>query len=145
MLPSIFQASRSQAKESFTRALQVTVASARISHAQACKHGQFAYGRTHSQLDTHVSSPIPDTHFAHQPTCSSAPHTGTAIPPCAHNIQIGTFQRKPVKSHRRHNCGLQGSAYAHCTRAYLTSTVLATLASLLFLNTVQLPQTAITH
>ncbi len=35
VLPSIFQASRSQAKENFTHALQVTVASARISHAQA--------------------------------------------------------------------------------------------------------------
>ncbi len=39
-------------------------------------------------------------------------------------------------------CGLRGSAYAHYTRAYLTSTVLATLASLLILNTAQLPQAA---
>ncbi len=38
------------------------------------------------------------------------------------------------QSHGQYNCELQGSAYAHCTRAYLTRTVSATLASLVFLN-----------
>ncbi len=140
MLPSVFQASRGQAKESPAS----TVASARISHTQASKHGQFACGCTHSQLDTHISSPIPDTHFAHQLTVLL--HTRGRLFLLVHTAyKIGTFQWKPAKSHRRHNCGLQGSAHAHYTRAYLTSTVLATLASLLFLNTAQLPQPAITH
>ncbi len=89
-------------------------------------------------MDTHVSSPIPDTHFAHKITVLL--HTrGRSFLLVHTTYKIGTFQRKPAKSHRRHNCGLRGSAYAHYTRAYLTSTVLATLASLLFLNTAQLP------
>ncbi len=92
-----FQASskhpcRSQAKESFTQALQVTVASARVSHAQAWKHEQFAYGCTHSQLDTHVSSPIPDTHFAHQLTVLL--HTrGRPFLLVHTTYKIGTFQQ----------------------------------------------------
>ncbi len=105
------------------------------------KHGQFAYGRTHLQLDTQVSSPISDTHFAHQLTVLL--HTlGRPFLLVRTTYKIGTFQRNPANSHRRDNCGLQGSAYAHYTRAYLTSTV---LASLLFLNIAQLPQAAITH
>ncbi len=66
-----FQASRSQAKERFTRALLVQYfhcASARINHAQALKHGQFAYGHSSLQLEAHVGTPFPDTHFAHQLT-----------------------------------------------------------------------------
>ncbi len=95
-------------------------------------------------MDTHVSSSIPDTQFAHQLTVLL--HTrGLPFLLVHTTYKIDTFQQKPAKSHRRHNCGLRGSAYAHYTRAYLTSTVLATLASLLFLNTAQLPQAAITH
>ncbi len=101
-------------------------------------------GAAHSQLKAHVSSPIPDTHFAHQLTVLL--HTrGRPFFLVHATYKIGTFQQKPSRSHRRHNCGLQGSAYAHYTRAYLTSIVSATLASLLFLNTAQLPQAAITH
>ncbi len=73
-------------------------------------------GTAHSQLEAHTGSPIPDTHFAHHPTVLLA---------------------------QTHNCGLQGSAYTHCTQAYLTSTVSATLVSLLFQNTSQLPQVPI--
>ncbi len=97
----------------------------------------------HSQLEAHAGSPIPDTHFAHQLTVLL--HTrGRPFLLVHTRYKIGTFQQKPAKSHRWHNCGLQGSTYAHCTRAYLTSTVSAILASLLFLNTSQLPQAAIT-
>ncbi len=107
-----------------------SLASARTSHPQASKHRQFAYGHNSSQLEAHVGSPIPDTHFAHQLTVD--------------RHKIGTFQWVPAKSHRRHNCGQPGSAYAHCTWAYLTSTVSARPPWLL-LNTSQLPQAAITH
>ncbi len=98
----------------------------------------------HNCMEARVSSPIPDTHFAHQLTVLL--HTrGRPFLLVHATYKIGTFQRKPVRSHRRHNCALQGSACAHYTRAYLTSTVSATLGSLLFLDTAQLPQVAITH
>ncbi len=136
VLPSIFQASRSQAKECFTHALQI-----QWQVLDTLRHqntDNLPMGAVHSRLEVHVSSPIPDTHFAHQLTVLL--HTrGRPFLLVHTTYKIGTFQWKPVRSHRRHNCGLQGSAYAHYTRAYLTSTVSATLASLLFLNTAQLP------
>ncbi len=75
-------------------------------------------GTAHSQLEAHVGSPIPDTHFPHQLTVLL--HTrGRPFLLVHMRYKIGTFQQKPAKSHRRHNCGLQGSAYAHCAWAYL--------------------------
>ncbi len=95
----------------------------------------------HSQLEEHVDNPIPDTDFAHQLTVLL--HTQGRSFLLAHTrYKICTFQQKLAKSHRWHNCGLPGSAYAHSTRAYLPNTVSATLA---FLNTSQLPQAAITY
>ncbi len=105
-------------------------------------------GTAHSQLEAHVGSPITDTHFAHQLTVLL--HTwGRPFLLVHTRYKIGTFQRKPAKSHRQHNCGLQGSAYAHCTQAYLTSTVSATLASLLLISKYKPcsshKQTSLTH
>ncbi len=95
----------------------------------------------HPHLEANTGSPILPTHF-HLSTHSSAPHTGTANPPYAHKTQTWHI---PAKPNRLHNCDPQGSAYTQCTRVYLTSTVSATLASLLFLNTRQLQKATITH
>ncbi len=125
-----FQASKSQSKESFTRALQVQCFDCQdkprsgIKTQTICLWAQLNHNWKHTFC--------PSNH-------SSASSLRTQDTNSAH------FQRKPAKSHRRHNCGLQGSAYAHCTGAYLSSMVSATLASLLSLNTSQLLQTAITH
>ncbi len=110
------------------------------------RHQNTAMGAAHSQLEAHVSSPIPDTHFAHQLTVLL--HTrGQPFLLVHATYKIGTFQRKPARSHMQtaQLWPALCSAYAHYSRAYLTSTISATLASLLFLNTAQLPQAAITH
>ncbi len=97
-----------------------------------------------AQLIHNWKHTIPDTHLAHQ--LSSAPQTGTANPPYARYIQNRHIPAEASQIPQIwHNWGLQDSAYAHYTWVYLTSTVSATLASLLFLNTAQLPQAAITH
>ncbi len=98
----------------------------------------------HSQLDAYAGSPISTTHFAHQFTFPL--HTqGRQFLLVHTRHKIGTFQWNTTKSHKRHNCDLQCSAYTHYTRAYLARTVSATLASLLFPNTGQLQPTTITH
>ncbi len=110
VLPSIFQASRSQAKESCTCPLEIwqMPGYASIKTPTICLWVQLIHNWKHALV-------APSWHIS------------------------------PINSQFCSNCGMQGSAYAHDTRAYLTSTVSATLASLLLLNTAQLPQAAITH
>ncbi len=71
-------------------------------------------GTAHSQLEAHIGSPIPDTHFTQHLT--PLLHTrGRPFLLVHTRYKIGTFQQKPAKSHRRHNCGLQGSGLPTCS------------------------------